>query len=90
MLMTTNSEEDRFLCPCCGKPTLDEQPPGTYLICEVCGWEDDPVQFKDPDFLGGANAPSLKQAREYYRTIGMSSPERLARKRQDDAARLPP
>lgn len=48
------------------------------------------MQFEDVDFAGGANAPSLKQAREYYLTIGMSSPERLARKREDDPALLPP
>lgn len=68
---------------------MDEPPPGTWLICEVCGWEDDPVQFADVDYESGANLVSLRQAREFYRTIGMSSPERLRRKQLSDPGRLP-
>lgn len=86
--MTDNIGMDRYPCPCCGNPTLDEKPPGTYLICEICLWEDDPVQFDDPDYRGGANRPSLNEAREYFRTIGASSPERLVRLRQNDPSRL--
>ncbi|MEH7454508.1 CPCC family cysteine-rich protein [Gottfriedia acidiceleris] len=52
----------KYTCPCCGYKTLDEEPPGTYDICSICFWEDDPVQFKDPEFEGGANIPSLRQA----------------------------
>ncbi len=29
-----------FYCPCCGYRTLHERPPGTYLICPICFWED--------------------------------------------------
>lgn len=47
--------ENRFACPCCGYKTYLEEPGGTYLICAVCFWEDDPVQLSDPDFEGGAN-----------------------------------
>lgn len=36
-------------------------------VCEVCDWEDDPVQFYDPDYRGGANAMSLNEAREAWR-----------------------
>lgn len=57
----------KYPCPCCKKRTLKEQPPGTFEICKVCGWEDDDVQYKDPDFAGGANELSLKQARVKYR-----------------------
>ena len=62
----------RFPCPCCGYLTLEAEPPGTYAHCEVCWWEDDPVQFADPDYEGGANAPSLNQARQLFREIGVS------------------
>jgi hypothetical protein len=48
----------RFACPCCEEPTLDEPPPGTYDICERCGWEDDGVEYR-----GGANGESLLEAR---------------------------
>ena len=54
-------------CPCCGHPTLDEPPPGTFTLCADCGWEDDPVQAADPDYHGGANRESLNEVREAYR-----------------------
>lgn len=56
----------RYRCPCCGKLTLDECPPGTYNICSICGWEDDPVQFENIDYEGGANIESLRQARDKF------------------------
>lgn len=56
----------KFKCPCCGQHTLSEQPPGTYEICEVCGWEDDEIQYQNPDFPGGANSLSLNQAKKYF------------------------
>jgi hypothetical protein len=56
------------LCPCCGKNTLNES--GRYEICPECWWEDDPVQSDDPDYAGGANRKSLKQARLDYLSRG--------------------
>jgi hypothetical protein len=53
-----------YLCPCCGNKTIDE--PGCYEICPVCGLEDDPVQSADPDFSGGANSPSLNEAKRAF------------------------
>ena len=64
-----------YPCPCCGQLTLEEKPPGTYLICRVCHWEDDPVQFDDPSYTGGANRVSLEQARENFRAFGVSDPD---------------
>lgn len=52
------------LCPCCGQYAFEEK--GAYEICPVCGWEDDPLQRRDPDFAGGANSLSLKEARRKY------------------------
>ena len=60
----------KYTCPCCGYQTLDEVPPGTYEICSICFWEDDGVQFDDPDYEGGANQPSLKQAQKNYVLFG--------------------
>jgi hypothetical protein len=40
---------------------------GTYEICSVCNWEDDPAQSADPDLAGGANAESLHAARTNWR-----------------------
>ena len=64
--------EQRFNCPCCGFRTLTEKPPGTYEICPVCYWEDDNVQFADPNFEGGANEFSLNQAKDNFLKFGVS------------------
>lgn len=47
-----------YPCPSCGFLVFGE-PPGSFEICEVCGWEDDVVQLEDPTFAGGANIDSL-------------------------------
>jgi len=70
----SSSDPARYACPCCGYYTLLAEPPGAFAICEVCWWEDDPIQFDDPDYTGGANKPSLNQAREHFQRIGVSDP----------------
>jgi len=52
--------------------TLDEPPDGTFDICAVCFWEDDDVQLRDPEFAGGANLVSLREARENFIAFGAS------------------
>jgi hypothetical protein len=64
-----DSTTTRYACPCCGFLTLSQEPPGTYLFCEVCAWEDDGVQFRDPTYRGGANKVSLNEARENFRGV---------------------
>ncbi|QWG62484.1 CPCC family cysteine-rich protein [Bacillus mycoides] len=59
----------KYTCPCCGYRTIEE-PQGTYEICNICYWEDDPVQFNDHDFEGGANEPSLRQAQRNFIVFG--------------------
>ncbi|MBX3322115.1 MAG: hypothetical protein KF757_03910 [Phycisphaeraceae bacterium] len=56
----------KYPCPCCDFLTLDHQPPGTFEICPVCGWEDDQVQYNDPNYKGGANELSLLEARRDF------------------------
>lgn len=60
----------KYTCPCCGYKTLDVAPPGSFGICGICFWEDDNVQYEDPDYAGGANEPSLRQAQKNYRLFG--------------------
>jgi hypothetical protein len=61
----TNERADRgFPCRCCAAHTLSEEPPGTYEICEVCGWEDELVGEDDS---GGANGTSLRAFRRQFR-----------------------
>jgi Cysteine-rich CPCC len=66
------SASTQYPCPCCGYLTLDETPPGTFNICEVCFWEDDNVAFDDPDFAGGANVVSLNTARDNFKKFRAS------------------
>jgi hypothetical protein len=47
-----------YPCPACGFQVFEE-PPGSYDICPICGWEDDDVQLKFPGKPGGANKESL-------------------------------
>ena len=79
----------KFACPCCRLLTLSEQPPGTFAICPVCYWEDDPVQFEDLNFKGGANRVSLCQAKENFRRIGASSRKCLGLVRPAYESELP-
>lgn len=64
----TDAKSELFPCPCCGTPALGEV--GGYEICDTCGWEDDPVQSRDPDFGGGANTMSLNEARRHWVATG--------------------
>ncbi|WP_042889398.1 CPCC family cysteine-rich protein [Bacillus cereus] len=59
-----------FYCPLIRDKTLEEEPPGTYEICNICYWENDEVQFNDPDFEGGANEVLLRQAQKNFIAFG--------------------
>jgi hypothetical protein len=63
---------ERFFCPCCGYATLGEAPPGTFEICDICFWEDDDVQFRDPLATAGANRVSLTEAQANFIQYGVS------------------
>jgi len=51
----------RFACPCCGHKTLGAEPPGTYLTCPVCFWEDAPR-----DRRSGESFVSLREAQRSF------------------------
>lgn len=53
-----------MICPCCEFFTLHSK--GEFEICEVCFWEDDPVQRMNPDYFGGANKVSLNQGKKNF------------------------
>lgn len=52
-----------FRCACCGERTLAEEPFGSGERCVACDWTQDDDQEADPHLAGGANAPSLVEAR---------------------------
>lgn len=70
---------EKFPCPCCGFRTIvdDGTYPGSFYICPVCMWEDDDIQFDDPDFAGGANKMSLNVARKNFKEIGAKDEDSL-------------
>ena len=57
---------NRYLCPCCFYPTLNER--NSYHICGLCFWEDDGQDDIDADeVLGGPNTDySLTEARNNF------------------------
>ncbi|WP_370236122.1 CPCC family cysteine-rich protein [Brevundimonas sp.] len=65
------SEAGLLACPCCGWKVFSE-PCGSYDICPICFWEDDPVQLADPTLAGGANDHSLIKAQETFIQHGVS------------------
>ncbi|MEO5952293.1 MAG: CPCC family cysteine-rich protein [Chloroflexia bacterium] len=56
-----------YICPCCGYPTLSER--GSYLIGELCDWEDDGQDDPHVDERwGGPNGSySLAEARANFK-----------------------
>ncbi|GAB4199638.1 MAG: hypothetical protein Fur006_50470 [Coleofasciculaceae cyanobacterium] len=60
-----------YACPCCGYMTLNQEPPGTYLICPICFWEDDGEQDCS------SNQVSLRQAQRNFIEFGACDREWL-------------
>jgi hypothetical protein len=59
-----------YPCPCCGYLVFAAEPPGTYLTCPICLWEDaDPEGERDP-----TSGLSLRQAQRHFIAVGASSP----------------
>ncbi|RDD79787.1 CPCC family cysteine-rich protein [Dyella tabacisoli] len=80
-----------LVCPCCGYLTIpdDGTYPGTFFVCPVCYWEDDDVQFHDPNFRGGANEMSLNEARAAFVNFGSVDPKLSAKVRPPRPEEMP-
>ena len=76
----------RYKCSCCGYYTLREE---SDDICQVCAWQEDIVQRKDPDYVGGPNEASLNQAKENYILFGASSKRFIDRVRKPRPEEFP-
>lgn len=82
--------EARYFCPCCGYLGLDEKPPGSYDICDVCNWEDDGLQSENPDYEGGANGSSLREWQHDFEKEIEKSGERPSEPRNPAWVKLDP
>ncbi|EHQ90651.1 CPCC family cysteine-rich protein [Desulfosporosinus youngiae] len=65
----------KYKCPCCGYYTFENKPvkthhDGSFDICSICFWEDDPLQLEKPIYEGGANRVSLVQAQKSFNNFG--------------------
>ena len=59
-------------CPVCQKYEFEDM--GSFDICPFCGWEDDELQLKDPNYEGGANELSLNLYRQKYNQCILTDP----------------
>ena len=62
---------------------------GNVIVIEFPDRPSARIQFCDVDYSGGANRPSLREARENYRRLGASDPRRLELVRPPIAAEIP-
>ena len=76
-----------FACPCCDYLTIQDV--RRHEICPVCYWEDDPIQFEDRAYMGGANEVSLQEAKINYRKYGASMKEYVRFVRQPKQEEFP-
>lgn len=56
--LKVRQKQGLYPCPACGFEVFADAI-GSYDICPICGWEDDGVQYRYPDLIGGANGTCL-------------------------------
>lgn len=72
--------EGRHSCPVCGQYEFEQV--NSWDFCPVCGWMDDIMYEKDPDYAGGFFLISLNKAKELWRA-GRSLLEEWPTQRQE-------
>ena len=60
----------KYTCPCCGYKTIEEEPPVHMKFVTYVFGKRIHIQFKEPDYEGGANEVSLRQAQENFIVFG--------------------
>ena len=56
--------EGEHKCPVCEQYIFEST--NSLDICDICHWQDCVLCENDPDYMGGPNATTLNQAREYW------------------------
>ena len=49
-------------CRICGQTDIEFE----FQVCKVCGWEDDDIQYENPDYIGGANDMSYNLYKKFF------------------------
>jgi hypothetical protein len=75
---------EKYTCPCCGYKTHSRED-HLWEICEVCYWQSCPVQNSDPDYIGGPNPVSLRQAQQNFLTFGACENDMIKNTRKPGA-----
>ena len=65
-----NKWKPNCICPICEKHQFED----SYEICPVCFWENDNVQYNEPDFGGGANNLSLNDYKTRWNKLNNIMP----------------
>ena len=50
-------------CRMCGEAEIEHE----FQVCKVCGWEDDEIQYENPDYIGGANDMSFNMYKKFWK-----------------------
>lgn len=76
-------------CPCCGNYTLCTESPGSYQLCPVCRWIDDPWSAEHPEEVGDYNEVALEAARRNYQIFGTCTEDTRSQGRPPEPEELP-
>jgi Cysteine-rich CPCC len=75
------TEASKYACVCCGYQTFTRED-HLWEICEVCFWQSCPIQDIDPDYIGGPNPISLRQAQQNFVSFGACEEDMLKNTRK--------
>ena len=56
----------RYFCPCCGFRSLIEKSKGSSELCEVCGWQQDYLQYLYKNREEGLNQTSFIECQQKF------------------------
>ena len=59
-----NKWEKDHICPVCGRFHFAYE--NDLDMCDVCGWSNDAIQERNPNYRGGGNEMSLNEAKEAH------------------------